>query len=631
VSVRVILAVAVVAVAGCGGKHGIAELIDASGPVAREKGDDPWKGVEVGATFDLGDAARTADGTARIEITNGPQLDMLPNTTLRFGKDGEGRIAVEAGAIELATAGSYGLDVGDVKLGSGGKVRVTATGVGKEQIQLAGGAGTVTTLDGHVVELAAAGGIELSAGASVVTPVVVDAGVKPADAAVAVVDAADVADTGSGSGSDDVAITATGKVEVQQPGDKAWKPLGKDVHTVPRGAAVRVAGGGTAKLTALAVTLQLGGGSRATVGQDLVVAVDAGAADASVPVAGAGTVHVPGGGIAIAGDAKTAGAAHLEVNGHDTRVVARAGAVKVNGAGDASLALSPGESASLMHAGDRIQPIEAIPKQADFRVAVGETFTVHDPRTPTAIQFQFGGKCADGGTVELDRDARFRTAQLSAGADAANLLVAAGGWNYRLRCTEHGVPGAVVASGRVAVIRDDGHRPLPPRQPPDPVDADGRTWRNSYQSTIPDVQVHYVGPDGGTLRLHLASAGKDQTFDGAAVVTVPGAQLHEGTYTYWFDRDGTRVGKVSTLKIDFDQTAPQVYIELPADLHPFDPQVHARGAVLPGWSAAVEGVDLPIDKQRRFDAEVQAPTTLALAIKLSHPQRGVHYYLRRAK
>jgi hypothetical protein len=56
-----------------------------------------------------------------------------------------------------------------------------------------------------------------------------------------------------------------------------------------------------------------------------------------------------------------------------------------------------------------------------------------------------------------------------------------------------------------------------------------------------------------------------------------------------------------------------------------------HGAVLPGWSAAVEEIAIPIDKQRRFTAKVGAPSGRALAIRLSHPQRGVHYYLRRQK
>jgi hypothetical protein len=53
--------------------------------------------------------------------------------------------------------------------------------------------------------------------------------------------------------------------------------------------------------------------------------------------------------------------------------------------------------------------------------------------------------------------------------------------------------------------------------------------------------------------------------------------------------------------------------------------------VPPGWSAAVEAIAIPVDKQRRFAAKVGIPGGAALAIRLSHPLRGVHYYLRRAR
>jgi hypothetical protein len=247
------------------------------------------------------------------------------------------------------------------------------------------------------------------------------------------------------------------------------------------------------------------------------------------------------------------------------------------------------------------------------------------------VQFQFDGKCPDGGIIELDRDARFRTAKVSAGRDFANALLAPGAWSYRLRCTTRDTEGGAIASGRISLVRDDGRRPLPKAQGVNDIDADGRTYRISYQSAIPNVVVHVRNP-GGAHRLHLASAGREQTFDSSIVaITVPGNQLHEGAYTYWIDRDGVKQDKVSMLIIDFDQTAPQVYIESPINGEPWTEDIDVRGAVLPGWSAAVEEIAIPIDKQRRFAAKVGAPGGKALAIRLSHPQRGVHYYLRRPR
>ena len=620
---RAALLALLLAAFGCHKSNALAELVKKDGPVDRAESDGPWANADVGAKYALGDAARTGDGGARLEVVGGAIIDMTPHTVLRFGgKSGGGQISVEAGAIDLSNTSSYGLDVGEVKLGNGAKLHITAVGGGKSSFELAVGTGTITTLTGQTIELEPGKGIEMGVGASVVTATI-DAGVRdaaapPADAALDV-DAAVPAVA-------DATIDVTGKkAEVQAPGEKDFKPIPAGQTSLAKGSKVRIGNGTTAKIAMSDVTLTLAGGSRVSVDESLVVEV--GTIDATVPVSGKGNVGVPGGSVAIAGSPQSPGESRLEVAGKDAKVTVLRGAAKLTSKGGATLDMNRGESAKL--AADRIQPLEAIPREFDVRVAAGESITIHDPRPPTAVQFQFGGKCGDG-VIELDHDAGFRTAKLSAGKDTANLMVQPGGWYYRLRCSEGGAEGKAVASGRIVVGRDDGRRPLPPKQPPNPVDADGRTWRISYQSLIPNIEVHGK-PGGSAYTLHLAQSGKDQTFDGGATITVPGTQLKEGTYTYWMDRDGVKEDKVSTLKIEFDQTAPQVYIEAPANAQPFGASIDVRGAVLLGWTAAVEGVELPLDKQHRFQASVQPPPGLALAIRLSHPQRGVHYYLRRQK
>jgi len=112
---------------------------------------------------------------------------------------------------------------------------------------------------------------------------------------------------------------------------------------------------------------------------------------------------------------------------------------------------------------------------------------------------------------------------------------------------------------------------------------------------------------------------------------VPGGKLHEGTYTYWVDHDGTRSDKVSTLKIDFDNTAPQVYVELPPNAQPFTDNIDVKVSVLAGWTAEIDGTPIPMDNRRRYVAKVGPPPAGALAIRLSHPHLGTHYYLRRPK
>jgi len=254
-------------------------------------------------------------------------------------------------------------------------------------------------------------------------------------------------------------------------------------------------------------------------------------------------------------------------------------------------------------------------------------------KPPTAVQVQLGGACPEGGVLEVDKGTGFRTPRISAGRDAANVSLAPGSWAYRVRCTKGGAEGPPRWAGRIAVTRDDGRRPLPKAPGTNDIDADGRTWRISYQSVIPNLVVHaHAGSSEGEFKLHVASGGKDDTFTSSRpAVTVPGGQLYEGQYTYWFDHDGVRDRSFSTLVIDFDQTAPQVYIESPVNGVPWSGDIDVRGAVLPGWTAAVDAVAIPLDKARRFAAKVGIPPGNALAIKLAHPTRGIHYYLRRPR
>jgi hypothetical protein len=264
-----------------------------------------------------------------------------------------------------------------------------------------------------------------------------------------------------------------------------------------------------------------------------------------------------------------------------------------------------------------------------MRIIAGEgNFTIHDPRPPTAVQFQFAGKCTDGGIIEMDRDARFRTAKVSAGKDFANHMVKGGAWHYRLRCTTGGVDGNAVASGRIAVVADAGSKQLPAKPGASPFTPNGMGASSATRAWCP-IRVTFPGA-GDSFTLHLARGGKDTTFNSTSTkLKIPGKDLSEGVYTYWFDRDGVKQDKTGALTIQFDQTAPQVYIELPINGKPWAGDIDVKGAVLPGWQAAVADASIPIDGARRFIAKVGQPPGKALAIKLSHPQRGVHYYLRR--
>jgi len=610
----------------------IAELTKADGPVERQTDGAAWNTAVLGTRYFIGDAARTADGAATLTIGGGAQIIMQGHTVLRFGGEaGASKISVEAGAIDLAGTGSYALDVGNVNLSPKAKVRVTFQGIGRSSVELTLGEAQVAA-NGQTFALAVGKSVDVEAAGK--APV--DAKIR--DARVVTPDAAETVDAGeagqdAATGAAEVTGTATIEVtgrraEVLAPGQTAWKPLPAGAGQLAKGSAVRVGTGTTARLVAGGTTLELGGGARAKLGDDLAFSLELGGARAAATAPA--TIAVPGGAVALAGSPEAPAEAKIDTTSRETKVTMQRGGSKLTGSDGASLVMNRGETAQLTKAG-QIRVVEAIPNFFDFRVPAGESLTIHDPKPPTAVQFQFDGKCPGGGIIEFDRDPRFRTAKISSGHDFANVMVAPGTWSYRLRCTANGTEGNAVASGRVGVVRDDGRRPLPKNQGVNDIDADGRNYRISYQSAIPNVVVHVKAP-GAAHELHLAAAGKEQTFDSSTPsITVPGAQLHEGTYSYWIDRDGVKQDKVSTLIIDFDQTAPQVYIESPINGQPWTGDIDVRGAVLPGWSAAVDAIAIPIDKQRRFSAKVGIPGGSALAIRLSHPQRGVHYYLRRAK
>lgn len=610
---------------GCKQKpHAIAELAKADGPVERQQGQGTWMGANVGQKYFLGDAARTADGGAELKLAASAVIAMDKYTVLRFlaGKDNSAQISVALGAVELRGTGNYGLDVGEIKLADNGAVRVTAKGQGKSSIELLVGSAQIASADGQAFDLEIGKVLDLDLTIGPIKLAPTDAGV---DAAVAdaAIDAGAVA-TGEGS------IEVTGRrAEILPPGASKWQPLPAGAGQLVKGAKVRLGAGTTAKLVANGVTLAMAGGSRAAIGDDLQLGLERGVATASVEPASEGNLGLPGGGVIIQGTEKGPGKARLDVSARgEAKIAVLDGSAKLTGSAGAELAMKTGESASLEKAG-AIHQTAKIPDYYDLRVIVGETptFTVHDPKGTTALQFAFNGKCPSGGTIEMDNDPRFRTVRISAGKQTANILAGTGTWSYRLVCAG----GGAVASGRFLVRRDAGTRRIPKEPPVNPIDADGRTYRISYQSLIPNVKINVPGT-AKTFKLHLATAGSEETFESTKPsFTIDGKKLAEATYTYWVDRDGVRQDKASTLIINFDQTAPQVYIELPVDGKPWRDEVEVRGAVLPGWTAKVDIVDIPIDKHtRRFHATVRPPRDAqALAIRLSHPQRGVHFYLRR--
>src|SRR5262249_51575703 len=156
----------------------------------------------------------------------------------------------------------------------------------------------------------------------------------------------------------------------------------------PKGAKLRTGNGTTARVVANGITLELAGGSRMTLSDDLAFGVELGSGRAQVQAGTEGKIDVPGGDVAMTGPAE----ARPHVNGRETKVTMVRGTAKLSGGNGAALDMNRGESASLAKAGT-IHVLEAIPTYFDMSITVGETpsFTVHDIKGATALQFVFGG------------------------------------------------------------------------------------------------------------------------------------------------------------------------------------------------------------------------------------------------
>jgi hypothetical protein len=227
------------------------------------------------------------------------------------------------------------------------------------------------------------------------------------------------------------------------------------------------------------------------------------------------------------------------------------------------------------------------------------------------------------------RDQRVR------GRSRVGVSLPAGRHDYSLRClhADGTLAEEPAATGRIRVLRDAGRTPLPLRPPTNVVEADGRRYTVMYQNLLPRVVVRWSdAPSAGPYTLSFASEGRPRQ-SRRPRFELPSGALREGTHVLSVQgADGARSRSTSVV-IRFDNAAPTASIRQPADGSFLAGQrVQVSGIAQRGWRVHAEGEPLPLDAHYRFSGEVTAPARRdALAIRLSHPRRGVHYYLRRVR
>lgn len=264
------------------------------------------------------------------------------------------------------------------------------------------------------------------------------------------------------------------------------------------------------------------------------------------------------------------------------------------------------------------------PALAHLMVSPGDSLVIHDPHPPTVVGF---GVSRCSGLAVLELGAKKRE---TVGRGRVTAAVPTGTHRYRLRCDGDATP---FAEGRLSVAPDAGNRRLSKTAPMNRIDTDGRRYTILYQSLLPKVSVSWPNPpQRGPFAVTLDTQGRGQKRFASATPTLwlPTGALTEGSHELWFEAHGVQSRKTAVV-VQFDNAAPTASISSPAE-RGFAPgaAVTVAGTALPGWTVSVEGRELPQDAQQRFSAEVVAPAGLgALVIRFSHPQRGVHYYLRK--
>jgi len=611
------LAVVVGLIASCKDEPtAIAILTQTSPGTEKEVGEGPWGAAAVGATFFRGDAIRTDHGFALLKLGTRAALRVQPGSLIRFGeRNGKDTVDVMLGEATLeGTGGSYQLGLDGLSLDGQASVRIVA-GAGGNTIELVLGK---ATLDQNGLLTSMEQGKAYQLGLGDVTMIRPDAA-PPPDAA-PVVDAAppdaapDVTET--------VALVITGKKASYLPdGAKSWIAIPPGDGELPAGTSLRLGAKTSAKAHRPGVTLDVPTGSRVGIGGEPFLALTVGKATASGEDNTEGAVGLPGGHLVLKQGSKASGAS-VEIRGRETKVIVTKGDVELVGKQD-KVALQHGETAILTSDGS-IEIVDKIPKYFDLRVNPGESFTVHDPRPGTAVRFGFECK-SGGGSVELIKSGAKR---VTTGTDGANAMLAQGDWTYRQRCDGS---NRIVKKGRIVVKRDDAHRELPRGQADlNRVKADGVRYTVTYQNLFPNVEFKWPKPTGSGIVLHLTKGAKKKTYpaDGG-VVTVPGKELSEGASTFFFTNADGDQSATSFLDVIFDNAVPSVYIESPPAIAAFPAQIDISGATLTGWSVFIDSAAVPVDRHGRFTVQVGPPSANALAIKLSHPKQGVHYYLRR--
>ena len=621
---------AVTLLTGCKGCEkktaALATLAETQGQVDRDHAAKTlaWQGAKPGETFLMGDGIKTSQSaTARLMLADGSSLAMQENAVLRFlaslpnqpnFKVELGEVWVQAGAAPL----NFGSAVGLAVLEAGGRMVVKQEGR-KTRYEVIVGIANFTKEGGETLQLLAGQRISVDLETALIERLPSETVAKPAAATTPPAPSREPPTEG-----DIAAIVAGQRVRYRATPKDKWAAIEPGNHAVAAGgsfdiparATVRVARGSEAATMHGRGQFRVGGEAglvETTLGRVTV--------DRSV---GETVIIVPGGSIAVRADGSTADVSVDANRASQLRV--RQGTALVQTA-TGSDEINVGEVVRVDAQG-HMQVDGRGPETADLSVTAGESFVVHDPTPPTAVEVKFPTTCGQGARLRIGASRFVVPRKTSEGTAIANLTP--GTHRYAVLCA-----GAPETVGSIQITRDPGTADLPRLAPATIVDVDGRKYTILYQNLLPEVRVSWPkAPKSAQYQLVLTSGNASKTFTtNKPKYTFKSSAIPEGNHTFVFtalDASATSSPETS-VKIRFDNAAPAAVVRMPQNrAFKAGDTVDVAGSALPGWVVTAQGAALPLDPNRRFAGQVTAAAERrALAIRFEHKERGVHYYLRR--
>ncbi len=270
--------------------------------------------------------------------------------------------------------------------------------------------------------------------------------------------------------------------------------------------------------------------------------------------------------------------------------------------------------------------------RADFGLSGPESATIHTATLPVDVRIGLTA-CPDGSLPALDVAGPQGRNQLTAARGVEHVVVRMGAGAYRLkmRCGKKRLGNEAT----LRVQRDPATMELPKTAPHVEVEADGRKYTVRYQNVLPVVAMNWTGaPPAPRYTLVIHKGARELRYElKKPQHALRSGELGEGEYSFQFTASDGHRSAQGGLRIVFDNTARSAYLSAPAEGSANTGEsISVAGAALLRSEVSVDGVPVGLDAQGRFRVTVPANATRsALAVRVSHPVTGVHYYLRRLR